>query len=350
MTGAASPRRSRLLPETHPQAGVLLTWPHPDSDWRDDLDAVESVYLAVAREIAARETLLVVCFDERHRQRVQSRLTDAGIAGPSVRTCIAPTNDTWIRDYGPLGVATQAGCELLDFIFNGWGGKHPAGLDNRVTTTLRESGAFGRTPVRHIPVVLEGGSIDTDGSGTLLTTTQCLLTRGRNPGYDRQRFAALFAELMGIDRILWLDHGELAGDDTDAHIDMLARFCAPDTIACMHCEDPDDPHFAPLGAMQRQLQDFRDQRGQPYHLVPLPLPRAVCDAGGRRLPASYTNFLIINGAVLVPVYDDPADAIALQRLAACFPQREVVAINCLPLIHQNGSLHCITMQLPAGVL
>jgi agmatine/peptidylarginine deiminase len=349
MPGDAS-RRRRFLPETAPQAGVLLTWPHHKTDWKHDLDTVESVYLALACAIAAREALLVICLDEPHRQRVREQLGRAGIAEATISLFIAPTNDTWIRDYGPLSVADGKERLLLDFVFDGWGGKYPADLDNAVTMNLKQAGAFAGTPCYSSPLVLEGGSIDTDGEGTLLTTTRCLLGHGRNPGYDRQRFAVLFSELMGIERILWLEHGELEGDDTDAHIDMLARFCSPDTIACMHCEDPADSHFEALRAMEQQLAGFRNCRGQPYRLVSLPLPGAIFDDSGRRLPASYTNFLIINGAVLVPVYDDPVDALALERLGQCFPQRDIIPINCLPLIRQSGSLHCITMQLPAGVL
>jgi agmatine deiminase len=150
--------------------------------------------------------------------------------------------------------------------------------------------------------------------------------------------------------VLWLDHGELEGDDTDAHIDMLARFCSPYTIAYTQCTDRSDSHYAGLNAMEKQLGTFTTLEGHPYQLLPLPLPAPVHSADGERLPASYANFLIINGAVLVPVYDDPADAIALKRLTGTFPDRQIIAINCLPLIHQYGSLHCATMQLPAGIL
>lgn len=198
--------------------------------------------------------------------------------------------------------------------------------------------------------MLEGGSIDSDGSGTLLTTTHCLLESSRNPGFDRARLEAGLHELLGIERVLWLAHGELAGDDTDAHVDMLARFCSPGTIAYSSCSDPQDEHYAPLAAMEQQLQTFRTREGLPYELIPLPLPQPVRDAGGRRLPASYANFLIVNRAVLVPVYDDPADATALAALADCFPGRTIEPLNCLSLIQQNGSLHCATMQLPMGVL
>jgi agmatine deiminase len=255
-----------------------------------------------------------------------------------------------VRDYGPIAVSRGGRLVLHDFTFDGWGGKYPAALDNLASRALFEGGFFATDEFRQQQLVLEGGSIDSDGCGTLLSTTRCLLDSGRNPGFNRSRLEAWLGEHLGIARVLWLEHGELAGDDTDAHVDMLARFCSPDTIAYSCCDDLQDEHFAPLAAMEQQLQTFRTRDGQPYELVPLPLPEAIRDEHGRRLPASYANFLIINGAVLLPVYDDPADAVAQTALAACFPGRRVVPLNCLPLILQNGSLHCATMQLPVGVL
>jgi agmatine/peptidylarginine deiminase len=204
--------------------------------------------------------------------------------------------------------------------------------------------------LQSVDLILEGGSIDSDGRGTLLTTRHCLLNPQRNPEYDCVGLEGLFGQIFGTRQVLWLDHGELEGDDTDGHIDTLARFCDEHTIAYVRCDDPQDSHYAPLREMERELQAFRDSDGRPYGLVPLPLPAPKRDEHGKRLPATYANFLIINGAVLVPVYGDAQDAVALECLAPCFPGREIVPIHCLPLIHQYGSLHCVTMQLPAGVL
>ena len=198
--------------------------------------------------------------------------------------------------------------------------------------------------------VLEGGSIDTDGEGTLLTTTACLLTESRNPQLDQQQIEMRLKTELGVTRILWLQHGFLAGDDTDSHIDMLARFCAPDTIAFMQCDDPGDEHFESLAAMAQELRQFRTRDGQPYRLIGLPLPAAIYNSVGQRLPASYANFLIINDAVLVPQYNDRSDEIVLKRLAACFPDRQMIGIPCRALIEQYGSLHCLSMQFPDGVL
>ncbi len=339
-----------MIPEFAPQSGVILTWPHPGTDWHSRLAEIENLYVEVAGTIARYECLLIICSDANHRQHVSRLLERAGVALHAVHFAVTGTNDTWVRDYGPITAARNGRLILHDFIFDGWGGKYPAALDNRVNRSLLEDGCFGSNEYMQQQLVLEGGSIDCDGCGTLLTTSQCLLESGRNPGYDRARLEARLRELLGIERVLWLTHGELAGDDTDAHVDMLARFCSPGTIAYSSCNDTHDEHFAPLAAMEQELRTFRTREGLPYELVPLPLPRPVLDETGRRLPASYANFLIINGAVLVPVYADPADAVAVAALAGCFPGRRIVPFNCLPLIQQNGSLHCATMQLPVGVL
>jgi agmatine/peptidylarginine deiminase len=338
-----------LVSETAPQSGILLTWPHLRSAWAESLEAVTGVYLEIARAVVAHEQLLVICYNPDHAGEIRQACRRTGVPLDAVRFFPVQTNDTWIRDYGPLAVSDGTALQLLDFAFDGWGNKYPATLDNEVTPKLESAGAF-RTACRHFRLVLEGGSIDTDGQGSLLTTSNCLITNSRNPGYDKPAFERLFAEEMGIQRVLWLDYGELEGDDTDAHIDMLARFCSPRTIAYTQCIDPHDTHYAELKAMEEQLGTFTTPEGQRYQLLPLPLPAPVHSAAGERLPASYANFLIINGAVLVPVYGDPADAIALERLAGAFPDRQIIPVNSLPLIHQYGSLHCATMQLPAGIL
>lgn len=340
-----------MLPaEWSPQSAVLLTWPHRHGPLGRILAQVESVFIAIARAVTAHERLLVACLDQAHRDHVAARLTAAGVAMDRVQLAIAPSNDVWARDHGPITVLRDGRPLLLDFAFNGWGRKYPYALDNALTRTLHAQGVFGTTSLESIDLILEGGSIESDGQGTLLTTRRCLLSPERNPEYDCTGLEGRFAQLFGTERVLWLDHGELEGDDTDGHIDTLARFCDPRTIAYVRCDDPGDSHYAELQAMEAELKALRDATGAPYRLVPLPLPAPKHDEHGKRLPATYANFLIINGAVLLPVYDDPQDAVALERLAPCFPERELIGINCLPLIQQYGSLHCVTMQLPAEVV
>lgn len=341
-----------LPPEWAPQSGVMLTWPHADTDWAAQLQAVEAVYCRLAREISAREGLLIVCRDAAHRRQVAARLTAVpGIHLERIVYGEAPCNDTWARDHGPLTVLDAEGRpHLLDFRFNGWGGKYAADLDDAITRRLHADGLFGEAALHSLPMILEGGSIEVDGAGALLTTAQCLLAHTRNPGLTQAEIESELKRLLGVNRVLWLHHGHLAGDDTDAHIDTLARFCGPDTIAYQACDDPDDEHYAPLGAMAEELAAFERPGGGRYRLVPLPLPSPCYDDDGRRLPAGYANFLIVNGAVLVPTYADPMDAVALERLGAAFPGREIVGIDCRALVRQNGSLHCVTMQLPAGLL
>jgi agmatine/peptidylarginine deiminase len=339
----------RLPAEWEPQSGVQLTWPHAQTDWAPRLDAVEPVFAAIGAAIARRESLLVVCQDADHRSHVLSHLTRAGADLDRVQLGIAPADDTWARDHGPITVIEEGQPLLLDFLFNGWGGKFPADQDNRLTRNLAAQGRFGSVPVREVDLVLEGGSIESDGAGTLLTTRQCLLTPTRNPSLSQEAIEQRLREHLGAERVLWLEHGHLEGDDTDGHIDTLARFCDPATIAHVDSDDPGDPQQAELTRMVEELALLRTREGEPYQLIPLPLPAPIFD-GGHRLPATYANFLIINDAVLVPVYEDPADAIALERLGAAFPGRIVVGIDCRELIRQGGSLHCLTMQFPAGVL
>lgn len=341
----------RTLPaEWAPQSGVMLTWPHSQGDWAANLDAVERVYLALAQAICPRELLLVVCYDLDHQQHVQQIFNTAGLSQSQIRFALQASNDSWARDHGPISVTENNQLRLLDFRFNGWGGKYPHDLDNRITAGLHAAGIFGATPLETLELVLEGGSIDSDGEGSLLSTRACLGHPGRNPQLSMAGVEQQLKRLLGTDRILWLEHGELAGDDTDSHIDMLARFCDPRTIAYSACADPGDEHFEALSAMQQELAAMRQPDGQAYHLVALPIPQGIYNQQGKRLPASYANFLIINDAVLVPQYGDAADAVALARLTACFPTREIIGINCRAVIEQFGSLHCLTMQLPEGVL
>ncbi len=232
---------------------------------------------------------------------------------------VVASNDTWARDHGPITVLDSGRPKLLDFQFNGWGNKYSAAADNAITMELAQRGVFAPAVVESVDLVLEGGSIESDGAGTLLTTACCLLHPQRNPELSRQQLEQRLCSLLGAERVLWLEHGALEGDDTDGHVDMLARFCPGDTIVYQSCAESGYGAYRELKTMETELTELRSVTGQPYHLVPLPWPQARYAPDGRRLPASYANFLVINGAVLVPAYDDPADARAVRTTAALFP-------------------------------
>lgn len=338
-----------LPAEWAPQDAILLTWPHADSDWQSWLDQADWTFATLAAAISRYQTVIISCLDLAHSRHVFELLTAANADLKRCQRYITPSNDIWVRDHGPITIYRSGQPVLLDFRFNGWGGKYRCDLDNQVTAWLHKLGAFGATPSEAIDLILEGGSIETDGQGTLLTTAHCLLNPNRN-GLEQAALEQRLRETLGFTRFLWLRRGHLAGDDTDSHIDTLARFSDPHTIVYQGCANPADPHFEPLQAMAEELRAFRTVDEKPYRLIELPLPAARYAEDGKRLPASYANFLVLNGAVLMPTYDDPLDAVALERLRGCFPQREIVGISCTTLIRQYGSLHCVTMQLPSGVL
>ncbi|WP_029920417.1 agmatine deiminase family protein [Nevskia soli] len=338
---------SFLPPEWAPQSSVMLTWPRRDGDFARHFEAVERNFIAIAVAIARHENLHVNVAQDA--PGLAARLVAAGVPNERLHVYAMPNDDVWARDHGPITVVRDGKLLHLDFTFNGWGGKFPAERDNALTGRLLAVNAWS-APVATVDFVLEGGAIEVDGKGTLLTTERCLLAPTRNPQLDKAGIEQVLKDQFGVSRILWLKHGDLLGDDTDGHIDTIARFCDAETIAYQGCEDRDDPHYADLAAMAEELKALRTAEGKPYKLVALPLPAAMYDPDdGRRLPAGYANFLIINGAVLVPVYGDARnDPIALERLRPCFPGREVVPIECKALIHQYGSLHCVTMQIPTA--
>lgn len=323
----------------------MLTWPHEDSDWGTHLESVYTTVADIGAAIAARQPLLSVCRSNRHAGMIRRRLVAAGAPLDRALFCIADSNDSWARDHGPLTTLRGAAPILNDFIFDGWGGRFDSSLDSAVTQKLYRQQVFGDAAIRPRDLVLEGGAIETDGRGTLLATRSSILSRQRKPCTSRPTIEHCLGDWLGLERILWLDHGRLDGDDTDGHIDLLARFSDPHTILYASAP-PGDADHAELVAMARQLRTFRTRDGRPYRLLPLPFPGVHRDATGRRLPASYANFLIINGAVLLPVYGVPQDHEAEALLKSAFPSREIVTLDCRPLIQQNGSLHCLTMHLP----
>ena len=366
-----------MLPaEWEPQRFVQLTWPHAETDWAPYLEAAQACFLRIAIEITRREPLLVVTPEP---EDVEQQLRQGGVDMSRVVIAECPTNDTWARDHGFIctrepeenGKIIQSHVEgggnilLHDYRFNGWGLKFPANLDNQICRTIYEDDVFADNDLLDLwdaeytsdqSMVLEGGSIESDGKGTILTTSECLLSRNRNTFDLRSTFKEWFHDDFGTKRILWLDAGFLVGDDTDSHIDTLARFCPDDTIVYVKCDDPDDIHYDDLRNMEEQLRCFITPSGKHYRLLALPFPSAiyekdfpdaVASEAEQRLPATYANFLVINGAVLYPTYNQPDnDRRAADVLQQAFPDREIVGIDCRVLIRQHGSLHCVTMQYP----
>ncbi len=334
----------RLPAEWEPQSAVQLTFPHQGTDWAEVLEMVMPCFLEIAATIAQFQPVLIVC---RNAEETRKTLSEALASNCRLVEC--PSNDTWARDHGGITVEESGKPVVLDFVFNGWGLKFPADQDNQITRHLYRKGVFA-AEIQHGGLALEGGALESDGMGTLLTTAECLLSPNRNPHLSKAETETYLKNIFGLQRVLWLHHGYLAGDDTDSHIDTLARFCSPDTIAYVQCPDPNDEHYTELQKMEEELRGFKTMEGKPYQLVPLPWPDACFDEAGNRLPATYANFLIINRAILVPTYQVPQDEAALQIFKQLFPNHKVIGIDCRPLILQHGSLHCVTMQYPANVV
>ena len=346
MTGQVERRAPYLPAEWHTQSGIQLTWPHAGTDWAYMLEEVQQCFINIAQEIAKRELLLIVTPEP---EKVKQQIT-ATVNMNNVRFLQCATNDTWARDHGAITMIDTGTPSLLDFAFNGWGLKYASELDNQITRQAVETGALNGQYVNRLDFILEGGSIESDGMGTLLTTSECLLSSNRNERLNQVEIEDYLKSVFHLQQVLWLDHGYLAGDDTDSHIDTLARFCSTDTIAYVKCEDKEDEHYGGLHAMEEQLKTFRTLAGAPYRLLALPMADKI-EEDGERLPATYANFLILNDAILYPTYNQPQnDKKAGEVLQQAFPGRQIVGIDCRALIKQHGSLHCVTMQYPTGVI
>ncbi len=334
--------KPRLPAEWEPVQSVLLTWPHLHGDWADSFTAIHNCYLDIVTAISPRARIIISAADAALADKIRN---DIGMT-ENVSIYTVASDDTWVRDHGPICIYEDTQAVLLDFIFNGWGNKYPSANDNLITQSLYNAGAFPGYDYEQIDFVLEGGSIDTDGQGTLLTTKSCLLAESRNPGLTQAQVESELKKRFGVKRILWLENSELAGDDTDGHIDMLARFADPQTITYTACDNEDDPNYLPLQRMKLELENLRQNNGERYNLLPLVMPEPIYNDKGEQLPASYSNFLIVNDAVLLPTYGVEADKQAIRVLTDCFPKHQIIGVACRALIEQFGSLHCATMQLP----
>lgn len=342
-----SKRNRSFAAEWDPQDGVLIAWPHAGTDWAYMLDEVTACYVELARAILQDDERLVIVASDADDVR-DALGTD--VDWQRIDIVELPINDTWVRDYGPIAVFKEGHLVLTDFTFNAWGMKFAADCDNLVTSRLDGQGLFKMPLLNCRDMVLEGGSIETDGNGTVMTTTCCLTAPNRNDTLSREQLERELLDRLECLKMLWLGHGELIGDDTDGHIDTLARFAPGGTILYTGCDDPEDEHFESLMKMEEELKRFTDVDGNHYHLIKLPLPDAIFDEISR-LPATYANFLITNHQVLVPIYGQPEnDLKACQLIGEAFSGRKVVGIDCRALICQHGSLHCATMQLPKGSL
>jgi agmatine deiminase len=328
-----------LPPEWAPHAGTWLSWPHNRDTWPDGLDAAEAALAEAAAALAEGETVHVNTLDEA---RVRQRL--AGRVPPERLVCHAiATDDAWVRDHGAIFVRDAAGQRVaLDFRFNAWGGKYPP-FDRDDAVARQMAGALG---IECVPVdmVLEGGSIDVNGAGTLLTTEQCLLHPNRNPRMTRADIEAALARYLGARQVVWLGEG-IAGDDTDGHVDDIARFVAEDVVVAAAERALSDVNYRPLQQNLQRLRAARLPDGRPLRVVELPMPEPLYRKG-ERLPASYANFYVGNRVVLVPVFDSPSDRAAVEILAACFPGRRAVPIDSRALVVGLGAFHCLTQQVP----
>jgi agmatine deiminase len=336
----------RMPAEWEPHRGTWLSWPHKEASWPGKFGPVPAIFAAMVRTLADREEVHINVAGPAMESSVRTLLADAGAGTRNVFFHHNPTNDAWCRDHGPIFVQrTREGRReqaIVDWDFNAWGEKYPPyDLDDVVPSRI---GAELGLPVFQPGIVMEGGSIDVNGRGTLLTTEACLLHPNRNPELDRADIEGYLRDYLGVTTILWLGEG-IAGDDTDGHVDDITRFVDPRTVVTVVEDDPRDQNYEPLRKNLERLRDMADQDGRPLRVVTLPMPRPLYH-DGHRLPASYANFYIANDLVLLPTYDPARDEEAAATLAALFPGREIVGIDCTDLVWGLGAFHCVTQQWP----
>ncbi len=346
--GQATPRSLgySMPAEWMPHRATWLAWPHNRETWPTQLETVREVWVRMMQALAEGEQVVLLVNDEQTREDVIARLKEVGAAMDSISILKMATVDVWMRDYGPTFLTRGGSGNPLafnDWIFNGWGRKYRAYEDD--DRVARDMATLLKVPVFNHSVVLEGGSIEVNGAGTCLTTEQCLLNRNRNPDMSREEIEQFLKDALGVSHLIWLGEG-IIRDDTDGHIDDIARFINPMTVVCVLETNSKDENYAPLRENYERLQGARDQNGHRLSVVTLPCPGPV-DYEGARLPASYANFYIANEGVLAPVFDDPNDYKALGILQELFPERRVVGLPCKALVAGLGAIHCVTQQEPS---
>ncbi|MBI1732928.1 MAG: agmatine deiminase family protein [Gammaproteobacteria bacterium] len=330
--------------EWEPHQGTWLSWPHNRGSWPGRFGPVEPAYTEIVRALAIGEAVHINVLDAAHERHVSRTLQRAGVAG-DIHLHLFPTNDAWCRDHGAIFVTrTDPVTPLLalDCDYNAWGGKYPPfDLDNLIPGRMAD---YLQVPTYRAGMVLEGGSIDVNGAGTVLTTEQCLLNPNRNPTMTRDRIEQRLRELLGVTHILWLGEG-IVGDDTDGHVDDLTRFVDRNTVVTVMEDNVNEQNHAPLRDNRRRLEQARLPDGRPLRIVDLPMPAPSC-SNGQRLPASYANFYIANHAVLLPVFNDAMDAEAARILAPLFPGRRTMPVDCGDIVYGLGTIHCLSQQIP----
>lgn len=342
----------RMIPEWEKPSAILLALPHKNSDWNYILQEAQDQCRRIVEALLSRGEEVLLLVKDTEDATVIFKREDL----EKISLLEITTNDTWTRDYGPISVANEGDLKeqtlLLDFGFNGWGLKFAADSDNLVNLEMSEMGLFADGSYQNLrSFILEGGSVETDGKGSLLTTTRCLLSPNRNGSLSKRHIEDYLSLWLGTPNILWLDHGYLPGDDTDSHIDTLCRFAPDDTILYTGTSDKNNPLYGELEEMRGQLSTFRNTSGHHFNLIELPLPDQILDEDGKPLPATYANYLTTSKAVYMPVYGQPLnDERACMTLAAVFPDKEIVPLDCRTLILQHGSLHCSTMQIPLDAM
>lgn len=345
-----STNNRRFPAEWEKQQGIVLCFPHNGNDWPGKYEAVQWAFVEFIKKVATFETVFLVVADEKLKEKVAEMLERARVNIANVSFINHKTNRSWMRDSGPIVVKNGSKREALNFNFNGWAKYKNYQLDKFVPSKIAD---FIDVPLTQViykgkPVIVEGGAIDVNGRGTLLTSEECLMhpsIQVRNKNFTKEDYEAVFKEYLGVTNVIWLGDG-IEGDDTHGHIDDLCRFVNEDTIVTIVETDKNDANYKPLQDNLKRLQNAKLEDGKSPTIVALPMPKRV-DFETLRLPASYANFLILNNCVLVPTFNDSNDRVALNILSECFPDREVIGISCIDFIWGFGTLHCLSQQIPA---